>query len=1235
MANNRRLTALSVKFLNVTDNFKVRGVPYPSPESLINLDNLKWTSTSYNRLLDNQIGIFCEIGPTGKTTIIKETLNLQGVVTSNPNSSGGYSISSGAPVLKINGDAGTNTQVLTSDASGGISWQNPVGGSGTGSTFWNLVSDPSGIAPIPTTDNGNGHVIIKSLDISGSFVAPGITASTATKDLDFTSGRFLSLSVTGGLTGTICEFSGDIKTESKFIGDISSNDISCNIIKINQIKDSAGSTGENGYLATADGVGGWKWTPPEADSIWEGTVDISNSNPGKVIINNGLDVSGGLSGTTGYFSGNIYAAGITGVNATFENNITSGSANISTTLTVNEINIVGTSSTISGTNINANFGSGYITCAGITGTADSRFSSITVDKITPGALISNHPAADNDLKKYGGIDYIIKKRGQAGGIGVDEEGWVWGPNPVFGNWAPNADTGGTLENTPADADINGDVLVQNNFTVKNGNLLAKKGDPTPANPFLVTLGDRPTNSSGQFGATGNYSMAMGTDNSPYGAHSTTIGRGNTGVGDFSTTIGENNKAEGNHSIVIGESCKSEPLAKYSFAQGFNSQSEGIYSFASGANCYAGRTGCYAFGSQAWASDKIKFAFATGDTVCEAGEPVATDCVNNNVFVIDDEGNVGISLGSGSAGSAAAPQATLDVSGNIRVNIEGFSNQLGYHETGPSVSYGANVNAYGTTSIGYNTTASGDYAIAMGNHTIASNSNCMAMGNTAKATGVMSTAMGWASVSSALISTAMGSLTKARGAYSTAMGSATDASGIFSTAMGQVTAAWGDNSTAMGLNTIASGAISTAMGKNTTASGDYSTAMGNETTADGGSCTAMGYNTTASGSYSTAMGYYTDASGNYSTAMGEDTIASGDYSTAMGYQTTAWGDYSTAMGESTNADGGSCVAMGYNTTASVAFSTAMGCGTTASDECSTAMGMDTTASKAASTAMGSGTTASGYASTAMGESTTASGDTSTAMGYNTDASGNYSTAMGYNTIASGNYSTAIGNCAYAGGTIQFAVGASSSGSLQVPTVTDNSNALVILDNGKVGIGTDAPTAELDVSGSVKISSALIANNTSGTNGQYLKSTGTGIEWAALAVVGVVVHRYHLEPQDLAAAVYNPSGSSPPNGQLSAVTPITVTSAGNYYAQVRAETYYSSGGSSGQSAPSACKPMRLLSTGTWDPTATFSFDSNTQSNASIHELTATFTLSVGDSIHLVIVANVSNESVRNCILTLQKV
>lgn len=742
MANNRRLTALSVKFLNITDDFKFRGVVYPKPEELTNLTNLKWDIDIGEGLTNEKIGIFCskklvQFSPNlQNTTHVKEILNLQGP----KNGPSVYLL----PKLTINGFVGSNTQVLgVVGSQGRVGWVDAASAF-SASSYWEQDTNGTNVAikPIDGSPQTGNVLIEKRLDVSGSqcfFTAPGITTGSNSL-IDFDTGKFLTVDISGTLNvQDKTTIDADLEVGGKIIGDISSNDISCNIIKINQIKDSAGSTGENGYLATADGVGGWKWASPEEDSIWEGTTDISNSNPGKVIINNGLDVSAGLSGNTGYFSGNIYAAGITGVNATFTN-IISESADINDTLTVNKINIVGTSSTISGTNINANFGSGYITCTGITGTADSDFSSITVDKITPKLLISNHPSADNDLQKYGDIDYIIKKRGQVGGQGVDEEGWVWGPNPVFGNWAPNVDTDGTLENTPANNDdINGSVLVQNNFTVNDGNLLARKTAPTSTNPFLVTLGDRHTNSSGFAGATGNYSMAMGTDNRPYGAHSTTIGRGNTGVGDFSTTIGENNKAEGNYSIVIGESCKSELLAKYSFAQGFNSQSEGIYSFASGANCYAGRTGCYAFGSQAWASEKIKFAFATGDTVCEAGETVGTDCVNNNVFVIDDEGNVGIRLGSG---SAATPQATLDVSGDIHVNVRGFSNQLGYHEP----SYGANMTANyasptgGSTSIGYNTLASGIYSIAMGYQTTATKGYSMAMGAITQATAEAATAM---------------------------------------------------------------------------------------------------------------------------------------------------------------------------------------------------------------------------------------------------------------------------------------------------------------------------------------------------------------------------------------------------------------------------------------------------------------------------------------------------------------
>jgi hypothetical protein len=161
-----------------------------------------------------------------------------------------------------------------------------------------------------------------------------------------------------------------------------------------------------------------------------------------------------------------------------------------------------------------------------------------------------------------------------------------------------------------------------------------------------------------------------------------------------------------------------------------------------------------------------------------------------------------------------------------------------------------------------------------------------------------------------------------------------------------------------------------------------------------------------------------------------------------------GPYSTAMGYQTTASGGGSAAMGYQTTASGTYSTAMGYQTTASGDRSTAMGNSTTASGPFSTAMGNNTNASGNYSTAMGSNTTANGYISTAMGNNTTANYN-STALGrYNVGGGSNYSWVeidplfeIGN----------------------GTSTTTSNALTVLKNGNVGIGTTNPTTNLHITG----------------------------------------------------------------------------------------------------------------------------------------------------------------------------
>jgi hypothetical protein len=233
-----------------------------------------------------------------------------------------------------------------------------------------------------------------------------------------------------------------------------------------------------------------------------------------------------------------------------------------------------------------------------------------------------------------------------------------------------------------------------------------------------------------------------------------------------------------------------------------------------------------------------------------------------------------------------------------------------------------------------------------------------------------------------------------------------------------------------------GYASVAMGINTTASNDFST--------------AMGYGTTASGGSSTAIGYNTIASGGASFAMGDNTTAMGDISTAMGYKTIASANSSIAMGSSTTASGEASVAMGIQTIASKQVATAMGNSTTASGETSTAMGFTTIASGDASTTMGSYTNASGNASTAMGYQTIASGDASTAMGLSTAATANISTAIGAFNVGGGDATTWIATDPL------FEVGNGVSN-------TSRHNAVTVLKNGNVGIGTTTPTGVLNISG----------------------------------------------------------------------------------------------------------------------------------------------------------------------------
>lgn len=209
--------------------------------------------------------------------------------------------------------------------------------------------------------------------------------------------------------------------------------------------------------------------------------------------------------------------------------------------------------------------------------------------------------------------------------------------------------------------------------------------------------------------------------------------------------------------------------------------------------------------------------------------------------------------------------------------------------------------------------------------------------------------------------------------------------------------------------------------------------------------AIGYNVRATNE-SFALGFSTTASGESSLAMGRYTNATARYSTAMGYSTDATGEQSVAMGDGADAFGQTSFAFGFSTLAN--------------DYTSVAMGHFSESRSFAAMALGSSCIASGYASAAIGRGVESRGYGGVAVGQYNDPI----LASPQNTNGSGTSTTPV-----------FIVGNGTGvGSL--------SNAMAILRNGNVGIGTNTPALKLEVYGS----DAIINDVTIGMGGGALNS-----------------------------------------------------------------------------------------------------------------------------------------------------
>ena len=249
---------------------------------------------------------------------------------------------------------------------------------------------------------------------------------------------------------------------------------------------------------------------------------------------------------------------------------------------------------------------------------------------------------------------------------------------------------------------------------------------------------------------------------------------------------------------------------------------------------------------------------------------------------------------------------------------------------------------------------------------------------------------------------------------------------------------------------------------------------------------------------------------------------GKYAFGTGYNVKAKGEAAVSMGKSANASGNFSIAIGNSSTATGDLSTAISNGN-ATDIYSIAIGESTNAISRNATAIGNAAYAQGLSSTAIGTAAYAAGNYSTAIGYNTVTSltGTYATALGYNAVASGQYSTATGNNTASIGFNSFAAGlytwAKGNASFSVGVyndVTDNpnpigenttdrifqigngtsaarSNAVTVLRNGSVGIGTVLPNAPLQFSNVYEDKKIALADFTNAADNFYGFGVNPGI------------------------------------------------------------------------------------------------------------------------------------------------
>ncbi len=382
-------------------------------------------------------------------------------------------------------------------------------------------------------------------------------------------------------------------------------------------------------------------------------------------------------------------------------------------------------------------------------------------------------------------------------------------------------------------------------------------------------------------------------------------------------------------------------------------------------------------------------------------------------------------------------------------------------------------------------ATGEHAFATGVNTIATGSRAIAMGIDNRASGDNAMAVGRSNIASNNNAFAIGLNNTASGSASFAGGASNEASGSGSVVFGSTSDAIGLASFASGIGLHTDAYLSVAFGRGNIGGGDPDVWVATDPLFEISNGSPVGSNDSnaltvfKNGNIAMAdsMVSADGTTGELAIALGHNTISNGEYTLTAGEQTEASGESAVAFGTQTNASGNASFVTGIASTATGPTAVAMGFSAEASGTTSFAIGNNTEARGFNSIAAGNSTLSSGSGAFAFGFQSTASGSQATAGGSGNIATGNNSVSLGTDSQSFGDHSFSMGTSAIAFSNSEFVIGryselysSSTSGTAGTDrlfvvgngtSLSNRDNAITVLKNGNVGIGTSAPQERFHV------------------------------------------------------------------------------------------------------------------------------------------------------------------------------